>query len=184
MSAYRRGRPNKYNTMTCEGTPPPPVVGEYRIRYQHGALKYLGITNNLERRMREHIYSGKISDNAPTFEWMPALPGTPYSEIRKHEQMKISILKPEGNQNNGGGGRDPKYLNYYYPSDSYGKLGGDYYDFTDSYGKLCHGVQEERVRSKTIGYAISRVLSIVLKIIFVIVAVVVGIILLAYFLLE
>lgn len=170
MALYRRGRPNKYNPMTYQGTPPPPVVGEYRIRYKYGNLKYLGITNNLSRRMREHISSGKISADAPTFEWMPALPGTPYSDIRKHEQEKIRILKPDANINNGGGGRDPITLNYY--------------EFTDSRGKHCYGVQEERARGKTIGFAFSRILSFIFKSVIITILVLVGLLILAYYLLK
>ena len=167
MAAYRRGRPNKYNPMSFQGTPPPPVVGEYRIRYQHGNLKYLGITNNLERRMREHISSGKLCDDAPTFEWMPALPGTPYEEIRKHEQEKIMILKPDANKKKGGGGREPTHLNYY--------------EFTDSRGTPCFGIQEDKMRSTTIEFAFSRVFSFIIKLVLVIAVVaLVGFLILAY----
>ena len=63
MAAYRRGRPIKYNAFKKdEGTPPPNVVGEYRIRYRKlRAIKYIGITNDLERRMLEHERKGRIN---------------------------------------------------------------------------------------------------------------------------
>jgi len=112
MTIYRRGRPQKYNALTGEGNRPPNVVGEYRIRYSKWRrMKYIGITNDLERRMREHEKSGKINDHAPYFEWMAALPGTPYKMVREHEEESYRKHNPRSKKRHGGGGREPSVLN-------------------------------------------------------------------------
>jgi len=114
MSVYYRGRPNKYNALTNEGTKPPNVVGEYRIRYRKlSRIKYIGITKDLERRMNEHKRSGKINQYAPYFEWMAAVPGTPYNVLREHEHKSIIKHNPYLNKNKGGGGKEPKIIRYY-----------------------------------------------------------------------
>lgn len=60
MGIYKTGRPNKYNPSTGEGSKPPSEPGEYRIRDEKGNIKYIGETNDLNRRMNQHIRSGKI----------------------------------------------------------------------------------------------------------------------------
>ena len=60
MAVYKRGRPAKYDPTTKSGKKPPKEPGEYRIRDDSGKIIYIGETNNLERRMREHIRSGKL----------------------------------------------------------------------------------------------------------------------------
>ena len=40
-------------------TPPPSAPGEYRIRDEKGKIVYVGETSDLNRRMHEHIRSGK-----------------------------------------------------------------------------------------------------------------------------
>lgn len=60
MGIYKQGRPKKYNPKTGEGQKPPSAPGEYRIRDENGDIVYIGETNNLNRRMNEHIKSGKI----------------------------------------------------------------------------------------------------------------------------
>ena len=50
MSAYKPGRPNKYNPSTGEGQKPPAKPGEYRIRNSSGEITYIGETNNIARR--------------------------------------------------------------------------------------------------------------------------------------
>lgn len=157
MGLYRSGRPSKYNYITKKGTPPPPVVGEYRIRTGSGGLKYLGITNDLQRRMYEHAKKGNICDESPSYEWMAALPGTPYSEVRKHEQEKIKKYKPERNIREGGGGREPHSLQYYE------------YAFTDSKGNDLYGIQETGNNHwPTIKYALSRILVFILGIVLIV----------------
>lgn len=60
MGTYKPGRPKKYNPSTGKGQAPPSKPGEYRIRDEAGNILYVGETNNLKRRMKEHIKSGKI----------------------------------------------------------------------------------------------------------------------------
>jgi len=60
MGIYKPGRPKKYNPSTGEGHKPPSAPGEYRIRDDKGNIIYVGETNNLNRRMNQHIKSGKL----------------------------------------------------------------------------------------------------------------------------
>ncbi len=60
MGIYRPGRPQKYNPSTKKGHMPPSAPGEYRIRDDAGNIVYVGETNNLKRRMQEHIRTGKL----------------------------------------------------------------------------------------------------------------------------
>lgn len=60
MGIYKAGRPKKYNPSTGEGNMPPSKQGEYRIRDEEGKIVYIGETNNLQRRMKEHIKTGKL----------------------------------------------------------------------------------------------------------------------------
>ena len=60
MSIYKAGRPWKYDPTTGAGHRPPNSPGEYRMRDGSGCITYIGETNDLSRRMREHIRSGKL----------------------------------------------------------------------------------------------------------------------------
>lgn len=60
MGIYKPGRPKKYDPTTGKGTLPPAAPGMYRIRDEKGRIVYIGETNNLRRRMYEHIRSGKL----------------------------------------------------------------------------------------------------------------------------
>jgi len=60
VGTYKPGRPRKYNPSTGRGSKPPSQPGEYRIRGKDGKVKYIGETNNLKRRMEQHIKSGKL----------------------------------------------------------------------------------------------------------------------------
>lgn len=60
MGVYKPGRPKKYDPSSGKGNKPPAEPGEYRIRNEKGEIVYVGETNNLRRRMNEHIRSGKI----------------------------------------------------------------------------------------------------------------------------
>lgn len=62
MGIYKSGRPKKYDPSTGKGQKPPSEPGEYRIRDNYGKIIYVGETNNLHRRMRQHIKSGKLPD--------------------------------------------------------------------------------------------------------------------------
>lgn len=61
MSIYKPGRPSKYDPFTGKGSPPPSAPGEYRIRDAAGSIAYVGETNDLRRRMGEHLRHGKLA---------------------------------------------------------------------------------------------------------------------------
>ena len=60
MFPYKAGRPFRYDPAAKKGKTPPACPGEYRIRNARRELQYIGETNDLSRRMKEHIASGKL----------------------------------------------------------------------------------------------------------------------------
>lgn len=60
MGIYKPGRPQKYNPATGEGKKPPSKPGEYRIKDEAGNIVYVGETCDLNRRIKQHIKTGKI----------------------------------------------------------------------------------------------------------------------------
>ena len=169
MGIYRRGRPHKYNAITGAGVEPPRVVGEYRIRTKLHIIKYIGITNDLQRRMNEHIRSGKINEDAPWFEWMAAKTDSPYKSVRDHEGRKIRKHNPELNRNKGRGGREPKSFLY----QTYGSFSKmlektnvipDYcVEIDDGRGNSSWGVDGSRKRSAVFFFSLTRIASFLLK---------------------
>lgn len=107
MAIYAAGRPKKYNPTTGEGHKPPQTAGEYRIRSKNGTLEYIGETNNLNRRMNEHLRSGKLPTGkcGGTIEWQTADPHSTSESRRVHERIKIAKHLPRGNKSIGGEGR-------------------------------------------------------------------------------
>ena len=107
MCTYRPGRPTKYRPATGDGIKPPAKAGEYRIRNSDGVIVYIGETNDLARRMSEHIRSGKLSvgENAGTFEFQVADGRSTSRTRREHEREKIVKHHPELNKSKGGEGR-------------------------------------------------------------------------------
>lgn len=108
MSIYKTGRPNKYNPHSGKGQRPPDKPGEYRIRDSSGTITYIGETNNLARRTREHIRSGKLSVNESsqnTIEYMVADGRSTSHTRRLHEQLSIEKHHPTLNKSKGGEGR-------------------------------------------------------------------------------
>ena len=108
MSIYKPGRPAKYNPTTGVGSKPPASPGEYRIRNGEGDIVYIGETNNLNRRMGEHIRSGKLptgSGSNSTIEYKVADASSTSATRRAHEQQKIAQHKPTLNKSRGGEGR-------------------------------------------------------------------------------
>lgn len=108
MSIYKPGRPTKYDPSTGHGTKPPASAGEYRIRNSQGSLVYIGETNNLNRRMNEHIRTGKLATGAgphSIIEYKVASADSTSATRRAHEQQKIAQHNPALNKSRGGEGR-------------------------------------------------------------------------------
>lgn len=104
MAIYKPGRPTKFNPTTGAGQKPPEKPGEYRIRDADGNLTYVGETNNLQRRMNEHIKSGKLSEGGTIEVKVADGRSTSYTR-RVHEQQKIAQHQPPLNKSRGGEGR-------------------------------------------------------------------------------
>lgn len=111
MGIYKPGRPNKYNPTSKTGSKPPEKPGEYRIRDNKGDITYVGETNNLKRRMNQHLYNGKMSDGkneGGSFEWKTADGRSSSATRREHERRKIKQHSPKLNRSKGGEGRIAK----------------------------------------------------------------------------
>lgn len=112
MGIYKRGRPLKYNPSTKEGKEPPHKAGEYRVRDSStNQITYVGETNDLKRRMNEHVRTGKCrtGKNADTFEYKEADGRSTSNTRRVHEQQKIKQHNPPLNKSKGGEGRRAKH---------------------------------------------------------------------------
>ncbi len=105
---YSSGRPRKCRPSENSGTKPPTKPGEYRIRDNDNVVKYVGETNNLYRRMKEHVRSGKCA-TGNTFEYKVADGRSTSRTRRAHEQQKIRQHKPYANKSVGGEGRPAKH---------------------------------------------------------------------------
>ena len=111
MGLYKPGRPSKYTPSTHTGNKPPAKAGEYRIRDREGHITYIGETNNLVRRMNQHLNTGKMSggqNEGGTFEWKAADGRSSSSTRRVHERKKIEQHSPCMNRSSGGEGRIAK----------------------------------------------------------------------------
>lgn len=107
MGIYSSGRPKKYNPASNQGHVPPHAPGEYRFRDQDSNIKYVGETNDLNRRMHEHLRSGKLQ-NDYTIEFQTADRRSTSKTRREHEQEKIAQHHPDLNRSIGGEGRIAK----------------------------------------------------------------------------
>lgn len=108
MAIYKPGRPTKYNPTTDVGQKPPASPGEYRIRNGEGSIVYIGETNNLARRTKEHIRSGKLPTGEgcnSTIEYKVADGRSTSRTRREQEQQKIAQHNPLLNKSRGGEGR-------------------------------------------------------------------------------
>lgn len=107
MGIYRPGRPQKFFPSQAASHQPPQSPGEYRIRDTSGTLTYIGETNNLHRRMGEHIRSGKLQPGY-SLEYQVADGRSTSRTRRAHEQAKIAQHSPTMNRSVGGEGRIAK----------------------------------------------------------------------------
>ena len=105
MSIYKPGRPKRYNP-ACSREDLPRQPGEYRMRKADGTVYYIGETNNLARRLREHIRSGKLpTDGSATADLLLADRRSSSATRRRHEQASIQKHQPSLNKSRGGDGR-------------------------------------------------------------------------------
>lgn len=108
MAIYKPGRPSKYNPTSGIGHKPPAKPGEYRMRDASGVITYIGETNNLARRIGEHIRSGKLPTGNgcnSTVEFKVADGRSTSRTRRGHEQHSIQKHQPTLNKSKGGEGR-------------------------------------------------------------------------------
>lgn len=115
MGIYSRGRPKKVDYDGSGSIPHSP--GEYRIRDAEKNIKYVGETNDLGRRAREHKKTGKFGKDS-TLEYMVANDWTTSADRRRHERRSIEKHKPYMNKSKGGEGR-PAFESYAYETLSY-----------------------------------------------------------------
>jgi len=103
MSIYKPGRMAEART-DGGGAEPPSTAGEYRILDSERNVSYIGETNNLARRMKEHRRSGKLCDGY-RFAWQAADGNSTSNTRREHEREKIKKHSPPMNKSKGGEGR-------------------------------------------------------------------------------
>lgn len=108
MSIFKPGRPKKYDPFDKKGKEPPSSPGLYRIRDSANEIVYVGETNNLKRRMGQHISQTKKLKNGEKFEYKEADGRSSSVTRRVVEQEKIEKFKPERNSSLGGEGRIAK----------------------------------------------------------------------------
>lgn len=101
---YSRGRPSRYYPHENQGSVPPQAPGEYTIYDEKQEKAYIGETNNLFRRMNEHIQNGKIK-HGNAFDFMIADGRSTSKTRREHESNMIDRHNPPLNKRGGGGGR-------------------------------------------------------------------------------
>ena len=101
MATFKPGRWSRQD--------PPSKPGLYRFRNKETSeIDYQGDTNDLRRRMGEHLRSDlEVSRDTHHFEWKQA-DGRSTSRTRRiQERIKIDSDKPRLNRRRGGGGRTP-----------------------------------------------------------------------------
>ena len=108
---YKPGRPIEVSPLDPANTRKVPAAkGEYRILDSKTKKPvYIGVSNNLDRRMHEHIRSGKLGGENAIFAYKTADGRASQSRINDHERSKIEQHKPPLNQRAGGAGRPYKY---------------------------------------------------------------------------
>jgi len=106
MGIYSSGRPKKVHVSDGLGKLPH-AAGEYRHRNAEGEITYIGETNDIRRRSREHLHTGKLKET-DSVEYKLA-DGRSTSRTRRiHEQEKIRQHNPSLNRSVGGEGRIAK----------------------------------------------------------------------------
>ena len=83
MSLYKPGRPTEVKPLDPSNTRKvPSAKGEYRIINSNTReVVYVGVSKDLNRRMHDHIRSGKLSGDNSIFAYKPADPTSADSGI-------------------------------------------------------------------------------------------------------
>ena len=102
MAIYKRGRPPKVDTNELFHLPEKP--GEYRWRDKDKNIAYIGETNNIKRRNKQHKKTGRLDDDY-SIEYMIADGRSTSKTRRKHEKNSIEKHQPYLNKSTGGEGR-------------------------------------------------------------------------------
>ncbi len=109
MSLYKPGRAKELHPLTDSTQCPPKAKGEYRILNSDTKKPvYIGVSNNLKRRMKEHIRTGKLNEKNSIFAYKTADGRASQKRLNDHERAKIDKHSPELNQRAGGAGRPYK----------------------------------------------------------------------------
>lgn len=109
---FSRGRPFEYvpatTTRCAYGTPPPREPGVYRFLSPGRTITYIGETNNLARRLYEHLYTGRfLEERGDTFAYQVQRRDSRCGSVERRVTEVAQILQhqPSGNRDDGGGGR-------------------------------------------------------------------------------
>lgn len=106
MQLYKSGRPTEVKPLEAKKTSVPNAKGEYRIiNSENREVEYIGYSNNLNRRMKEHIRTGKINSQNSIFAYKVADGRASRNSLAEHETQKIKQHNPAMNQRAGGAGR-------------------------------------------------------------------------------
>ena len=108
MKTYKPGRPKEYRPLEGSLNQIPKAKGEYRILSKDKEVMYIGVSNNINRRVREHIRTGKICLDNPIVACKKADGRAGQSRLNDHERQKIKQHDPKLNQRAGGAGRPYK----------------------------------------------------------------------------
>ena len=81
----------------------PKSTGVYHIQTSGGNVKYVGVSNNLQRRLQQHIAGDKFKKNN-TFVYGKAKPNISAKTLGRTEKQHIAKHKPYLNKTKGGNG--------------------------------------------------------------------------------
>lgn len=107
MALYKSGRPTEVHPLDPNETRTiPKAKGEYRIINENTReVMYVGVSNNLNRRERQHERTGKINSENCIFAYKLADGRASQRRINDHERAKIEQHNPPLNKRAGGAGR-------------------------------------------------------------------------------
>lgn len=111
MAIHRPGRPKRFYPDEEKGNPPPDEPGLYRFGIPgEEKLEYIGESANLEKRLKQHLYSGKLKPGR-FFDWKKSDKRSTSKTRRNEEKRQIEKNKPTLNKSKGGEGPKGKKIN-------------------------------------------------------------------------